>query len=183
MNKFLKNNLTKLIILCLLIFVIIGYKCYAPNKEYFVFKLGAPGREILLDQNDFASVINGLKPKSVAGTFTTDDLSELVRELKGLWVANASSAYNNVCKTDTQKASQKCILMNNFISLIHETNEVKYEGNPVTSKEVWLNAIIDTALNMYPAAKPTEYTRVNNNVIKAINERRSVRTVLDATPA
>jgi len=178
MYKFFKRNSTKLIILCVILFVVVGYSCYTPNKEYFVFKMSTPGGEILVDQNDFASVINGLKPKSVKGTFTTDDLSELVRELKGLWVANYTGMYNRSCSTDSQKASRQCIQMNDVLSLIHETNAVKYEGKPVTSKEEWLNAIIDTGFKMFPGVKPTDYERADEEVIQAVMDKRPVDTVI-----
>ena len=133
---------------------------------------------ILVDQNDFANVINGLKPKSVKGTFTTDDLSELVREMKGLWVANYTGMYNRSCSTASQKASRQCIQMNDVLSLIHETNAVKYEGKPVTSKEEWLNAIIDTGFKMFPGSKPTQYEKVDNQVIRAVKDKKSVAVVL-----
>ena len=178
MYKFFKRNSTKLIILCVILFVVVGYSCYTPNKEYFVFKMSTPGGEILVDQNDFASVINGLKPKSVKGTFTTDDLSELVREMKGLWVANMTGMYNRSCSTASQKASRQCIQMNDVLSLIHETNAVKYEGKPVTSKEEWLNAIIDTGFKMFPGSKPTQYEKVDNQVIRAVKDKKSVAVVL-----
>jgi len=178
MNKFFNRNSTKLIILCFLIFVIIGYNCYTPKKEYFVVKLGSNQPELLLDQNDFASVINGLKPKSVKGTFTTDDLSELVRELKGLYVATMTGQYKRNCRTNRQKTSSKCTRMNDMLSLIHETNNVQYAGNPVTSKEEWLNAIIDTGFRTFPAAKPRDYQRVDKNVIRAIKEKKPLVEVV-----
>jgi hypothetical protein len=48
----------------------------------------------------------------------------------------------------------------------------------VTSKEEWLNAIIDTGFRMFPGSKPTQYEKVDNQVIRAVKDKKPVAVVL-----
>lgn len=182
MYHFLKKNTKTVFVLFVLLLIVVGYSMYYSHekKEYFVFKLNTPNGEVLLDQHDFANVINGIKPKSVKGTFTSDDLSELVRELKGLWIAGVTTAYNRDCKTSDQKKSLRCVHMKDVISLIHETNEtIEYDGVKVTSKEEWLNAIIDTAFRIFPSIRPPNYKKIDKKVIKAIQDKKAFVKILN----
>jgi hypothetical protein len=167
----------KIVLLFILLATIFWmYKCCTPKKEYFVFKVrGADGVEVLLDQQDFASVINGLKPKSVKGTFTTDDLSELVRELKGLWVAQMTTSFKRRGCSTNKRGDPECVNMLNILSLIHEANTVNYSGKTITSKEEWLNSIIDAAFTMFPSTKPSTYQPSDDDIIRKVKNNTSIK--------
>lgn len=175
MYKKIPTNRKLLVFFIFLAVVYVAYCCLRnkEEKEYFVIKVrdGNNG-EVLLDQQDFASVINGLKPKSVQGTFTSDDLSELVRELKGLWIAQISAQYKRRCPGNS--TTRECRDMTTVLDLIHETNQVMYNGNKITSKEEWLSSIIDAAFMMFPQAKPKTYETTDLKLVRKVVKKDPV---------
>lgn len=140
--KFLKkqnNKWTMVALLAVIVLVYLAYNCVPQNKEYFVVKTRSPMGEILLDQTDFAEIINGMKPKHVKGDFTADDLSELVRELK----KNTISQYKAHCK----KSPKSCPSMGkDILLLIDETNKTK-TGR--MTKSQWIDAIVNLSKTMF----------------------------------
>ena len=135
--KFLKkqnNKWTMVALLAVIVLVYLAYTCAKPQqqKEYFVVKAKSPMGEVLLDQTDFAEIINGMKPKHVKGEFTADDLSELVRELK----KNTISQYKTHCKRSPKSCPS---IGKDILALIDETNKTK---TGKMTKSQWIDAIV-----------------------------------------
>lgn len=137
-----QHKWTLVALLAVIVLVYLAYNCVPENKEYFVVKAQSPMGEVLLDQTDFAEIINGLKPKHVKGDFTADDLSELVRELK----KNATRQFNKDCENSENK-KHKCDPIGMYIvSLIDETNK-RVTGK--MKKSEWIDAMIVIGRKMY----------------------------------
>ena len=153
LSKFLKkqnNKWTVLVVLALLVyFVYFVYFAAQQKKEYFVVKGTSPFGEVLLDQTDFAEIINGMKPNHVKGDFTADDLSELVRELK----KNAIEQYKSHCKNRSCPSVGREIM-----ALIDDTNKT-VTGK--MNKSQWIDSIVrlgKKSLTM-PQTKPAIQTK------------------------
>lgn len=138
--------------LVVLVFLVAIYMCYPNqnNKEYFVVKMGPREQEILLDHTDFAEIMNGLKPKSVSGTFTKDDLSELIREFKRNGLNKIIEQYNNRCSGSNASRSD-CRYANRLIHLVKEASSVKLPGSnrEIKTKDEWIQAIVSLASDIY----------------------------------
>lgn len=141
-----ESNWRLIAILAIFVFVYIVYNCVPEKKEYFVVKGKSPFGEILLDQNDFAEIVNGMKPKHVTGTFTADDLSELVRELKINFVKHAQKGCATGHKSCTKYSRQ-------LLALIDETNKT-VTGK--MDKSQWVNAIIIVGNMMNQTTPPQQ---------------------------
>lgn len=126
-----QNKWTLVALLAVIVLVYLAYNCYQ-KKEYFVVKANTPMGEILLDQTDFAEIINGMKPKHVKGDFTADDLSELVRELK----KNTIVQYKTHCKKNPRSCPSYGKVI---VSLIDEMNKDK---TGKMNKSQWIDAIV-----------------------------------------
>lgn len=142
-----------MIVTLLVVFVfIMVYMCYPKqnNKEYFVVKMGPREQEVLLDHTDFAEIMNGLKPKSVSGTFTKDDLSELIREFKRHGLSKLIEQHDRMCSGGNANRPD-CRYANTLINLIKEAASVSH---PVTkrtirTKDEWIQSIVNLASDIY----------------------------------
>ena len=134
----------KLIALFVLVLVISMYKCYSTQTDYFVVKVGPKNQEVLLDHTDFAEIMNGLKPTSISGTFTKDDLSEMIREFK----RHGLDQFYKRCPPGNANNDTDCRRMSKVLALVKEAASVIHPvaGNKITTKDQWLKAIVDVVL-------------------------------------
>ena len=141
MNMFKNKKLLVVFLFIVLVFIL--YK-WCGNREYFVVKMGQNDQEILLDHADFAEIMNGLKPKSVTGTFTKDDLSELIREFKRHGI-DTFQANDNCFKN--RSMTPQCEFKRKVVALIKEASVVNAPGTgeKITTKDQWLKSIVDLA--------------------------------------
>ena len=139
-------------VLVVFIFVItVVYMCPKQNnKEYFVVKLGPREQEVLLDHTDFAEIMNGLKPKSVSGTFTKDDLSELIREFKRHGLDKLIEQINNKCSGSNANGAE-CRYANTLINLVKESGSVTHPvtNRNIRTKDEWIQSIVNLASDIY----------------------------------
>lgn len=138
--------------LLLFVFVVAVYMCLnqSNNKEYFVVKMGPREQEVLLDHTDFAEIMNGLKPKSVSGTFTKDDLSELIREFKRHGLNKLTEQHNRKCSGSNASRSD-CRYANTLIHLVKEAASVSHPvtNRKIRTKDEWIQAIVNLASDIY----------------------------------
>lgn len=138
--------------LLMFVFVVAVYTCLNQNnnKEYFVVKMGPREQEILLDHTDFAEIMNGLKPKSVSGTFTKDDLSELIREFKRHGLNKLTEQHNNRCSGNKANRTD-CRYANTLINLVKEAASVSHPdtNRKIRTKDEWIQAIVNLASDIY----------------------------------
>tara|TARA_B100001142_G_scaffold328764_1_gene389800 strand:- start:1900 stop:2403 length:504 start_codon:yes stop_codon:yes gene_type:complete len=146
MFKMFKNK-KMIAIFVVFVLIVAMYMCYPNKKEYFVVKVkGSRGvGEVLLDHADFAEIMNGLKPTSIAGTFTKDDLSELIREFKRNGMDKFIEQYDRNCGPDGGTDPILCRNANILMNLVNESESVTH---PVTNqvigtKDEWIRSIVD----------------------------------------
>lgn len=136
----------------LFVFVLAIYMCLQNqnNKEYFVVKMGPREQEVLLDHTDFAEIMNGLKPKSVSGTFTKDDLSELIREFKRHGLDKLIEQHNNRCSGSNANRPD-CRYANTLINLVKESGTVTHPvtNRNIRTKDAWIQSIVNLASDIY----------------------------------
>lgn len=149
--KLFKNNKMTYVFLLFVFVVAIYMVCPKQNnKEYFVIKMGPREQEVLLDHTDFAEIMNGFKPKSVSGTFTKDDLSELIREFKRHGLDKLIEQHDNRCSGSNANRPD-CRYANTLLNLVKESGTVTHPvtNRNIRTKDEWIQSIVNLASDIY----------------------------------
>lgn len=111
--------------------VLVYMRCTTSVVEPFVVKATMGENSILFDQHDMAAVMNGLKPASISGDFTPDDMKELLRLLKaesmkeffGDSVTSQNQKIESKCE-ENEIPDEDCAVIKKFFQLISESRAV-----------------------------------------------------------
>lgn len=135
-------------ILLLIILLITRYSC----EERFVIKV-APGKDpsILIDEDNFIDIINGIMPKSISSRFTANDMVSVIRKIKEVAIKEANPGNDVSTK--------------NLLNLLKES-QTKY-----TDKKEWVSGMFDAiqALMLSSSSKSVNIKPVS---IKNDNRKR-----------